>query len=506
MVQLAHQYFCRSAERFPDKVAVTCGSESTTYGELDRFSNAFARALKKHGVERGMYVPFFMAKSVRSMQAMLSILKADCAYVPLDLGSPRERLISILDSTDAELVIVDDASAPVLESLGIDVPTLNISAFEPEDTAPLDYRNIDIDLAYVLFTSGSTGTPKGVMIPHRAIVDYIDWCVEAFAITENDNVSNHAPLYFDNSTFDIYTAFASGATLHLVPEEMNQGVPRLVKWLREHGITVFFCVPSVLTLMAMSRRVKADSFPRLREVIFAGEVVQVDTLAAWMELFPDKRFTNMYGPTEITVDCSFQRVLSAPDTPVPIGIPRRNMELFVRGDDGTLSQAPGAEGELLVRGTSVAYGYLGDEDRTRDAFIQNPLHNAYPDRLYCTGDLVRINAAGEYMFVGRADSQIKYLGHRIELGEIQARLVAMDAVSEGVVAFHQGESIADQAIGALVSVAEGTKREDVRNWLIENLPAYMVPSTIKVWDEDFPRTPNGKYDHKAVAAILFPGG
>ena len=506
MAQLAQQYFSHSAGLFPDKIAVTCGSESTTYRELDQFSNAFARELQKYGVTRGAYVPFFMAKSVRSMQALLAILKADCAYVPLDFGSPRDRLQSILDSTAASLVIVDDESAPVLDALGIEVPTLNISSFEPRETEPLECRNIDIDVAYVLFTSGSTGTPKGVMIPHRAIIDYIDWCVEAFSISDRDNVSNHAPLYFDNSTFDIYTAFASGATLHLVPEIMNQGVPRLVKWIREHQISVFFCVPSVLTLLAMSRRVKADSFPELREVVFAGEVVQVDTLANWMELFPDKRFTNMYGPTEITVDCSYQRVLSAPDAPVPIGIPRRNMELFVRTEEGNLLQDPGAEGELLVRGTSVAYGYLGDKERTDGAFIQNPLHDDYPDRLYCTGDLVRINDAGEYMFVGRADSQIKYLGHRIELGEIQARLVSMEAVAEGVVVFNQGESIADQAIGALVSVTGGVSSEDVRNWLIEKLPAYMVPSKVMLWGEAFPRTPNGKYDHKAILAMLFPNG
>lgn len=505
MALLAHEYFCRSAERFPDKVAVTCGSESNTYRELDEFSSAFARELQSRGVERGAYVPFFMAKSVRSMQAVLSILKADCAYVPVDAGSPRERLLSILDSTDASLVVVDDESGPLLESLGIDVPTINIQAFQPAETEALEGRNIDIDVAYVLFTSGSTGTPKGVMIPHRAIIDYIDWCVETFAITDQDHVSNHAPLYFDNSTFDIWTAFASGATLHLVPEALNEGVPRLVKWIREHEITVFFCVPSVLTLMAMSRRVKVDSFPKLREVIFAGEVVQVDTLATWMELFPDKRFTNMYGPTEITVDCSYQRVLAAPDAPVPIGIPRRNMELFVRAEDGSLSQAPGAEGELLVRGTSVAYGYLGDTERTAAAFIQNPLHDAYPDRLYCTGDLVRINEAGEYMFVGRADSQIKYLGHRIELGEIQACLVAMEQVAEGVVVFHRGESIAEQAIGALVSVADGVDSEDVRAWLTENLPAYMVPSRVMVWEDAFPRTPNGKYDHRAITGILFSG-
>ena len=504
MTYLVQEYFQRSAERFPDKAAVTCGSDSITYRELDGFSNAFARELGRCGVQRGAYVPFFMPKSVASMQAMLSILKADCAYVPLDFGSPRERLQSILENTGASLVIVNDESEAVFEGLGINIPTMNISAFEPRDTGPCDSQNIDVDVAYVLFTSGSTGTPKGVMIPHRAIIDYIDWCVQTYSITDQDNVSNHAPLYFDNSTFDIYTAFASGATLHLVPEIMNQGVPRLVKWLREHEISVFFCVPSVLTLLAMSRRLKADSFPDLREVIFAGEVVQVDALAAWMELFPDKRFTNMYGPTEITVDCSFQRVLSVPDSPVPIGVARRNMELFVRTGDGTLSQEPGAEGELLVRGTSVAYGYLGDKDKTAAAFIQNPLHDDYPDRLYCTGDLVRINKQGELMFTGRADSQIKFLGHRIELGEIQARLVSMEGVSEGVVVFNQGDSIADQAIGALVSVSNGLTGEDVRGWLVENLPAYMVPARLMLWDEDFPRTPNGKYDHKAILSILFP--
>ncbi len=503
MTILVQEYFQRSAERFPDKTAVTCGDESVSYRDLDLSSNALARELKARGVRRGGYVPYFMAKSVGSMQAMLAILKADCAYVPLDVGSGGDRLRSILGDTDPAIVIVDEASAPVFEALGTGIPALDIDKFEPADTAPLTYRNIDVDLAYILFTSGSTGTPKGVMIPHRAIVDYIDWCVETFSITDADNVSNHAPLYFDNSTFDIYTAFASGATLHLVPDSINEGVPRLVKWLRNHDITVFFCVPSVLTLLALSRRLKADSFPQLREVIFAGEVVQVDTLATWMELYPDKRFTNMYGPTEITVDCTVYRVLTAPDGPVPIGPPRRNMELFVRAEDGTLSQEPGAEGELLVRGTSVGHGYLGDKAKTEASFIQNPLNDTYTDRLYCTGDLVRINEAGEYMFVGRADSQIKLLGHRIELGEIQASLVSLDAVSEGVVVFNQGEQIYEQAIGALVAADEGTTAEDIRERLAENLPAYMVPAKVVLWDQEFPRTPNGKYDHKAVLSRVF---
>jgi amino acid adenylation domain-containing protein len=437
------------------------------------------------------------------MQSILSILKSDCAYVPLDIGSPRDRLRSILDDTNAALVIVDSDSEVVFEALDIGIPTVNISTFVAENTEPVISSNIDIDLAYVLFTSGSTGTPKGVMIPHRAIIDYIDWCVETYSIKDTDNVANHAPLYFDNSTFDMYTAFASGATLHLVPDILNSVIPRLVKWIREHEISVFFCVPSVLTLLAISRRLKADSFPNLREVIFAGEVIQVDTLAVWMELFPDKKFTNMYGPTEITVDCSFQRVFEQPNSSVPIGVPRKNMELFVRTEDGRLSQAPAAEGELLVRGTSVAYGYLSDDEKTRAAFIQNPLHDTYPDRLYCTGDLVKIDETGQFMFIGRADSQIKFLGQRIELGEIQSCLVAMDEVIEGVVVFNHSESVQDQAIGALVALKSEISLKELRSGLLDVLPSYMVPTKIVIWDGAFPRTANGKYDNKAIAALVF---
>lgn len=509
MITLVQQYFSESAARFPDKPGVCCDQDVLTFRQVEDFTNAFARELQAAGVNRGQFVPFFMEKNVRSILSLLSILKADCTYVPVDAKSPAQRLQSILATTRASVVIVDNGSIELFKEL---VPAesrpriLNISEFVPRDTAPLPAQNLSIDIAYVLFTSGSTGVPKGVMIPHKAIIDYIEWCVETYRLTDADVISNHAPLYFDNSTFDLYCAFKTGATLHLAHEELNAVLPRLARWITERGITTFFCVPSVLTLLLRSKRIKPDSFPKLRHVIAAGEVLPRDILAEWMELYPHIQFTNMYGPTEITVDCSFHVIRDKPGKDllsIPIGKARTNMELFVRLENGELSQAVGAQGELLVRGTSVAYGYLGDVERTQKAFIQNPRHQVFHDPLYCTGDLVRIDENGDYLFLGRADDQIKYLGYRIELGEIEASLVGVDGVHEGVVVFNNSSNEVERELGALVSLNEGYNVESLRQDLAKRLPSYMVPTRIKLATADFPRTPNGKYDRKQTLKLVF---
>lgn len=509
MITLVHQYFSQSAQRHPEKTAVSCEDESISFKDLEQFSNSFSRALTEAGASRGGFIPFFMKKSVNSIKSILSILKADCAYVPIDSNSPAQRLQAILNSTKAKLIVVNnDSEALLRELLGPDlnVAVVNIDSHTLGDTSAVATQNISIDLAYVLFTSGSTGVPKGVMIPHKAIIDYIDWCVETYELTDNDVISNHAPLYFDNSTFDLYTAFKTGATLHLVHEELNAVFPRLIKWLEERSITTFFCVPSVLTLLLKSRRLKQDSFPQLRHIICAGEVLPPNVLQSWMELYPDKQFTNMYGPTEITVDCSYHILTQVPDEhchTIPIGKARNNMELFVRLEDGTLSQTSGDSGELLVRGTSVAYGYLGDSEKTAKAFIQNPNHSIYHDPLYCTGDLVKLNDAGEFEFLGRADDQIKFLGYRIELGEIEASLNKIAEVSEGVVVFNDSANEDEKEIGALVHLKQGSDVKELSDKLKTALPAYMVPTKIVAFDDEFPRTANGKYDRKVCKGMVF---
>mgnify|MGYP003636021951 CR=1 FL=1 len=508
MTTLVQQYFSNSARRFPDKAGLNCADDSSTFRDSDLLTNAIANHICANGMERGSFIPFFMSKSINSIHSILSILKSDCAYVPIDVASPPGRINSILEVSNASLVIVDKASKELFLSHlpdGSKIDILVIDEFSGGDTSERDYQNLSIDIAYVLFTSGSTGVPKGVMIPHKAIIDYIDWCVSEYELSSSDVIANHAPLYFDNSTFDLYTAFSTGAELHLVHDAVNAVLPSLIKWIRNRKISTFFCVPSVMSMLLRSRRLKSDSFPDLRHMIAAGEVLPPDVVRGWMELYPHVQFTNMYGPTEITVDCSFHviREIPTPDQQtIPIGKARPNMELFVRTENGELQQAVGARGELLVRGTSVAYGYLGDSEKTNKAFIQNPNNDVFADMLYCTGDLVEIDAQGDYLFLGRADEQIKYLGYRIELGEIEAALTSIDGVDEGVVVFNDSDKPEETGIGALVS-SETLDEKALLAELRDKVPPYMVPSRVLLKTDDFPRTANEKYDRKSIKRLVF---
>lgn len=512
MCYLVQQYFTESANRFADKVAVSCEGKTISYRHLDEHTNALARALIAEGAKRGDLIGFYMSKSIDAIKSILSILKADCAYIPIDINSPEQRFSSILQASNASIILVDDESELRLKELASSkdinlnqLRVVNVSSFKPVNIRPLKAKNISIDLAYVLFTSGSTGIPKGVMIPHKAIIDYIDWCAETYTLTSEDIISNHAPLYFDNSTFDLYTAFKVGATLHLVHDSLNAVIPKLVSWIKTREISVFFCVPSVLTMLLKSRRLKPDSMKSVRHLICAGEVLPAKTLTAWMETYPHIQFTNMYGPTEITVDCSYYVIGRKPEDEktIPIGKARANMELFVRTSDGIITQKAGTQGELLVRGTSVAYGYLGDSVKTQAAFIQNPQHNLFHDPLYCTGDLVEKTDDDNFLFLGRADDQIKYLGYRIELGEIEASLNALSEVDEAVVVFNRCEDESERAIGAQVMLKSDVIMSDVIDALRNKLPSYMVPTVFSLSDGEFARTANGKYDRKAITMQVF---
>lgn len=505
MISNVLEYFLNSAERYPQKDAVVCDGESVTYEALNSRTSQLAQFIAESTSDHQAFIPFVTPKSIPAIEALLSILKLGAAYIPVDAKSPVDRMRSIFAASEAKTVMVVDETEPVVKEAvqGTDIQVINIDTvvYAPAAQVEVLPKTLSIDLAYVLFTSGSTGVPKGVMIPHRAIIDYIDWCVETYEITASDVVSNHAPLYFDNSTFDIYTAFKAGATLHLVPERLNAVLPRLIKWLEQSGITVFFCVPSVLTMLLKSRRLKPESFPKLRRVLAAGEALPPQVLREWMLLYPHIEFTNMYGPTEITVDCSFHNFTTVPDedcTSVPIGKPRKNMEMFVLTENGQLTTEVGSKGELLVRGTSVAYGYLNDSEKTAAAFIQNPNHSLYPDVFYKTGDNVTIDENNDFYFIGRSDNQIKYLGYRIELGEIESKLLTLPEMSECVVAYSESQEF----IGAYYKLEPDHAAEGFEKNLTGLLPPYMIPTVFLECHGDYPRTPNGKYDRKQILKLL----
>lgn len=515
MVNAVYHYLTDSAKRFPNKIAVQYHDnevrESITWKQLDTFTDAFAENLQKGGVKKGDMIAFFMPKSVSAIKALLSIVKSSAAYIPLDYNTPENRLSAIMQESQARIIIVNNHSAQrateLFNKLELCINIINIDTFTYDANLPV--RPVDdiisVDLAYVLFTSGSTGTPKGVMIPHGAIIDYIDWSVETYGLTADDQISNHAPLYFDNSTFDIYTSLKTGATLHLVPESINLMIPRLAEWLREQAISVFFCVPSVLSMLQQTKRLHPDMLPAMKQILCAGEVLPTAVLRYWMLLFPHIRFTNMYGPTEITVDCSyhiFDKIPEPQQKQVPIGRARKNMEMYIFTDDGVLTRQAGSHGELWVRGLSVAYGYLGNKDKTEENFVQNPEHNRFPDPLYKTGDLAFIDDNNLFYYVGRKDSQIKHMGYRIELGEIEASALLLEYIEEAVAIYKDADEKPVSFIGLALKINRKVETRELRKDLMTVMPKYMIPEKFLFIDGDYPRTPNGKYDRKAITALF----
>ena len=365
--------------------------------------------------------------------------------------------------------------------------------------APSRWKSlIDMDPAYIIHTSGSTGIPKGVTISHRGIIDYIDWANSVYHVNEETVIGNQAPFHFDNSTLDIYLSFSTGARLVLIPEEHFLFPMRLVEYLSAEQIDFIFWVPSVLVSVANLDILAKAPLPRLSQILFAGEVMPVRQLNYWRKWFPDALFSNLYGPTEITVDCTYYHVERdfSDVEPLPIGFPCRNSDVLILNEGNRLA-APGERGELCVRGSSLALGYWNEPDKTAAAFTQNPLQDHYPERIYRTGDLVYRNGRGEIIFGGRVDQQIKHMGYRIELGEIETAVLSLPNVRNACAVY-------DREIPQIVLFFEADRELDAaffRRSLATLLPKYMLPAAYRRMD-CLPLNPNGKIDRKSLAAAL----
>lgn len=470
------EYLEETVSHYPDKIAVRDSDDCFSFGELWKkallISNSLCVELSDLNNPIGVYIP----KGCKMVTCFAGISMSGNFYVPLDTKSPDSRVDSIITTLDAKIIITDLAHKVQLENFcqkkiliwediqeaGIyDLPMTNIN------------RQIDTDPVYSIFTSGSTGTPKGVVISHRGVIDYIDWAVFTFGIDSNTVIGNQAPFYFDNSTLDIYLMYATGATLDIIPESCFAFPSRLVDYLNDHKITFVFWVPFVLVNVANLNILETKKPSYLRDVFFAGEVMPNKHLNYWRKYLPDCRYVNLYGPTEITVDCTYYEVKRtfSDSEPLPIGFPCRNSDVLILVDRKRLAEK-GEQGELCVRGSSLALGYYNNSEKTVTAFIQNPLHNHYPEIIYCTGDVVYENEIGEIMYVGRIDSQIKHNGYRIELGEIETAIlgsrmvdnccVVYDFANKKIVMFYQSASEMDMAA--------------FRKAISKVIPRYMLPS------------------------------
>lgn len=527
MSRLLQDLPARQAEERAGATALVLGRTRVSYGQLEEESNRLARLLEASGCARGDRVCLFLPKSPEAVVAMLAVLKANCAYVPIDLASPAPRVARIVRSAEPRLALVATEAVPLLDELrasGALDRRLPIGTVEPApvagsrfesrfsradwtafDTAPPPRANTPDDLAHILFTSGSTGVPKGVMITHRNVLHFIDWATAYFGMQPGDRISGHPPLHFDLSTFDIFGAFRAGAELHLVPPEANLLPTRLADLIRSAGLTQWFSVPSAMTLMVSFGVVQPGAFPSLSRVLWCGEVLPTPVLQAWMDAVPDATFTNLYGPTEATIASSYYTVPVRPESetePIPIGTPCPGEELLVL-DDNLHPLPPGETGQLFIAGAGLSPGYWRDEERTKAAFLPDPRSPGSGARIYRTGDLARVGEDGLVYFLGRADSQIKSRGYRIELGEIETALNTIDELSECAVVGVETSGFEGTSICCAYAVAAGASIDPptLRERLRAQLPVYMLP-TAWLRLEALPKNVNGKIDRRLIRDLF----
>jgi D-alanine--poly(phosphoribitol) ligase subunit 1 len=500
-------YFEQTARAMPEQTAVSEKARRISFREMRSAALAIAQRIIPIADLKCEPIGVYLPKSIESVTSFLGILYSGNFYVPLDAKAPVERLSVILKNLSPACIITNSKFLSALTKAGYSQDKIIIlddmpAAIGPECTLEVASRYqalIDTDPVYVIYTSGSTGVPKGVTIPHRGVIDYIDWANSVYSISENDIIGNQAPFFFDNSTLDIYLSFSRGATLHLIPDEAFTFPVKLIEHIRDFGITTIFWVPSLMSTVANFDILASVKLPLLKNVLFAGEAMPARTLNYWRKHLPNALFSNLYGPTEITVDCTYYNVTRpiADDEPVPIGFPCRNSDVLILNDQDKLA-AIGEIGELCVRGSSLALGYWNAPEKTASAFVQNPLRPQYPERIYRTGDLVQKNNLGEILFLGRKDSQIKHQGYRIELGEIETVSSNLEGVRTACVLYNTSK----QEITLFYEADRDLPARELREKLAHSLPRYMLPAVFK-WLPKMPINSNGKIDRPMLVQKFF---
>jgi amino acid adenylation domain-containing protein len=494
--------FLRSAERFPDRPALVVGVDVVSYAELHhRAVGLAATLLRQDSVGASKLTAVFGRRGVDTFAAILAVLLRGHGYVPLNPRYPAARNRGILARSGSEIIVVDPAFAEAAEAVIADMrrpPALiRADAVTDADEASLPRAIVPDDPAYLLFTSGSTGRPKGVLVTHANVHAFLEAIDARYDLEENDRFSQLFDLTFDLSVFDLFAAWGAGACL-CCPADKQLLEPS--SFLRAQGLTVWFSVPSVATLMHRLGALKPAAFPTLRLSLFCGEALPTDVANAWAEAAPNSVVENLYGPTEATIACTAQRW--EPTTPtrangvVPIGSALGETSVCIV--DAALREVEaGQPGQLVLAGPQVVHGYLDDDEATAAAFVDI----AGFGRGYLSGDRV-VHSDGVLQYLGRMDSQIKIRGHRVELGEVEAALrhaAQADAVAVG------WPRTASGAAGIVAFVADPSlDAVALRQALAERLPDYMIPRELHLVPA-LPLNANGKHDRQALLASLGPG-
>ncbi|HLP45551.1 MAG TPA: amino acid adenylation domain-containing protein [Candidatus Kapabacteria bacterium] len=500
--QTVYQLIEKQAEYKPDRIAVTYEANSLTYKELDRRADRLAAYLKIHGTNEDTLVGILMIRTQFMVESILATWKAGGAYIPLDLQYPAERIIGILnDSASLVLIMQPEYANPVLERLykGIIINVKQVSGI-PVDNPVYIKSSININnLAYVIYTSGSTGKPKGAMVEQKGMSNHIQAKIAELQLSDQSVVLQNASHTFDISVWQFFSALVAGGKTVIYANEKIMDPTHFFNGIISDRVTIVEVVPSYLALLIETVHTNLPPIPlAIRWLLVTGEEVKSNLVKKWLAIYPDIKIINAYGPTEASDDITHFIIDKPLDQErIPIGKPIPNLAIYIV--DNNMDLCPiGVKGEICVAGVAVGRGYLNDLEKTKAVFIENPFSKEKGISLYKTGDIGRWTRYGLIEFFGRKDFQVKIRGFRIELGEIESKLLTYPLVKNAAVITFEEKN--DKFLCAYLVADDGLNIVDLRKYLLNHLPSYMIPSQF-VKLEKIPLTPNGKVDRKALPAL-----
>lgn len=493
------EYLEKNAKSYPDKIALEDEYQKITYCEYifktKLIGSMIAKELKG---TRNQAVAVLMDRNIGSVLAFLGVAYSGNFYVPIDVTMPKDR-IDLIFQPLAPLLVVDATDRT--KSSKLDLGERTVLTIEDmlktgtlDEVCLLKIRDlmIDSDPLYAIYTSGSTGVPKGVLVSHKSVIDLVESFVHAFSFEESLVFGNQAPFDFDVSVKDLFNALKCGGSVVILPKKLFKMPKLLLQFLDEKKVNTLIWAVSALRIVADFKTFDSIQAPNLRYIMFSGEIMPVSALNYWREHVKEARYVNLYGPTEITCNCTFYEIQQkhSEDEILPIGKPFRNTRVMLVDEDKKCITEAKKIGEICVAGTCLALGYWNNKEKTDEVFLQNSDISAYPSKMYATGDLGYYDQNDDLVFVSRKDFQIKHMGHRIELGEIEASLNAIEILDVSCCVF-------DEQKKKIICFYQAEKecRKEIIEYLSKKLPKYMWPN-VYVHYEQLPMNKNGKIDRR----------